>query len=258
MFFRKAQHLTLYFIKKFYSVLVVLVIWDLAARLPWVNQYVFPPSSKIVIFWFSFVQSGEALIAATLTTLRALAGLSLAIFAGISLGLVMGKYRTVDWFFRPLISIGFPVPKIALLPLFIHWFGVFNQGKIAMIFVDCFFPIVIYTYHGVKGVNMEIIWSALSKGVKGKRLMWKVLLPHAMPQIYDGVQLGIVISLLIAFVSEMVSGGGGLGHLMISSFRYMDTLKAFAALITIAIIGSVFTKVGLLIRNKLLFWHIEE
>jgi len=139
-----------------------------------------------------------------------------------------------------------------------HWFGLFNQCKIAMVFVDCLFPIVVYTYHGVKGVNVEIIWSALSKGVKGPKLIWKVLLPHAMPQIYDGVQFGIVISLLVAFVSEMVSGGGGLGHLMISAFRYMDTLEAFATLIMIALIGFLFTKLADLVRKKILFWHVES
>jgi ABC-type nitrate/sulfonate/bicarbonate transport system permease component len=247
-----------HFLKKFYSVFVLLLIWDLAARSPWVNQYVFPPASRIIIHWFSFIQSGNALIPSALTVFRALSGLLLAIVCGIFLGLMMGRYRFSEWFFRPLFSIGFPVPKIALLPLFMHWFGLFNQCKIAMVFVDCLFPIVVYTYHGVKGVSVEMVWSALSKGVKGPKLIWKVLLPHAMPQIYDGVQLGIVISLLIAFVAEMVSGGGGLGHLMISAFRYMDTLEAFASLIMIALIGFLFTKLAGFVRSKILFWHIES
>jgi len=167
----------------------------------------------------------------------------------------MGKNRFGEWFLKPIFSIGFPVPKIALLPLFVQWFGLFDWCKIAMVFVDCLFPMVIYTYHGVKGVNTEILWSARSKGVKGTRLVWKVLLPHAMPQIYDGVQLGIVISLLISFVSEMVSGGGGLGYLMISAFRYMNVLEAFASLIMISLLGFLFSKLGIVIRNRVLFWY---
>lgn len=245
------------FLKRFYSVFILLLIWDLAARSPWVNRYVFPPSSSIIIHWVSFIQTGKALIPSFLTVFRALSGLLLAIGCGVFIGLVMGRYRLCEWFFRPLFSIGFPIPKIALLPLFMHWFGLFNQCKIAMVFVDCLFPIAVYTYHGVKGVNVEIIWSALSKGVKGRKLIWKVLLPHAMPQIYDGVQFGIVISLLVAFVSEMVSGGGGLGHLMISAFRYMNTLEAFAALIMIALIGYLFSNLAVLIRKRILFWHLE-
>ncbi len=244
--------------KRYYSIFLILAIWDLAARLPGVNQYVFPPSSKIILYWFSVLPSGKILIPASLTILRAMAGLLPAVAFGILIGLMMGRYKTFEWFFRPIFSIGFPVPKIALLPLFMHWFGLFNQCKIAMVFVDCLFPIVVYTYHGVKGVNVEIIWSALSKGVRGTRLVWRILLPHAMPQIYDGIELGIVISLLVAFVSEMVSGGGGLGHLMISAYRYMETLEAFASLIMIAIAGFLFTKLGILIRNKLLFWHTEN
>jgi ABC-type nitrate/sulfonate/bicarbonate transport system permease component len=241
--------------KRYYSVLVVLVIWDITARLPWVNQYVFPPASKIILYWFSVLPSGKILIPASLTVMRALAGLLPAIVFGIFMGSLMGRYKAFEWFFKPIFSFGFPVPKLALLPLFMHWFGLFNQCKIAMVFVDCLFPIVVYTYHGVKGVNLEMIWSALSKGVRGPRLIWKVLLPQAMPQIYDGIQLGIVVSLLVAFVSEMVSGGGGLGHLMISAYRYMETVEAFASLIMIAIVGFLFTKLGMLIRNSVLFWH---
>ena len=250
------QEFAVRFLKRYYSIFVVLLIWDLAARSPWVNPYVFPPSSKILLHWFSFIQSGSVLVATSLTVFRALSGLCLAIAFGIVVGLLMGSSRGFEWFFRPILSIGFPVPKIALLPLFVHWFGLFNQCKIAMVFVDCLFPIAVYTYHGVKGTNAEMIWSARSKGVKGHRLIWRVLLPHAMPQIYDGIQLGIVISLLVAFVSEMVSGGGGLGHLMISAYRYMDTLEAFAALIMVAILGFLFTKLGIMVRNKVLFWYV--
>ncbi len=244
-------------LRRFYSVLVILMVWDMAARAPWVNQYVFPPSSKIIVHWFSFIASGTVLLPTSLTLFRALSGLLLALACGVFIGLIMGKYRSCEWFFRPLFSIGFPIPKIALLPLFVHWFGLFDKSKIAMVFVDCLFPVVIYTYHGVKGVKLEIVWSALSKGVKGPRLIRRILLPHAMPQIYDGVQLGIVISLLISVVSEMVSGGGGLGHYMISAYRYMNTLDAFAALITIAVIGFLFTQLGVFIRNRILSWHIE-
>ncbi len=243
------------FVKKYYSILVLLIIWEIASRATGVNQFVFPAASKILVHWFSFIQSWTFVTSAVLTIYRALAGLFLAVVVGVAIGLVMGRYKLWSWFFGPIFSIGFPVPKIALLPLFMQWFGLFDKCKIAMVFVDCLFPIVIYTYHGVKGVNTEIIWSALSKGIKGPKLIWKVLLPHALPQIYDGVQLGIVISLLVSFVSEMVSGGGGLGHVMISAFRYMDVLEAFAALIMISIFGFLFSKLGVVIRNRLLFWH---
>lgn len=252
----RIQHVSFSSLKKYYSILVLLIIWEIAARATGVNQFVFPAVSKIILYWFSFIQSGAFLTAVLLTLYRALSGLFLAIVFGVFIGLVMGKNRLGEWFLKPIFSIGFPVPKIALLPLFVQWFGLFDKCKIALVFVDCLFPIVIYTYHGVKGVNTEIIWSALSKGVKGPKLVWKVLLPHAMPEIYDGVQLGIVISLLISFVSEMVSGGGGLGYLMISAFRYMNVLEAFASLIVISLFGFLFSKLGIMIRNRLLFWHI--
>ena len=248
-----------YFFKRYYSVFVMLLVWDLAARSPWVNHHVFPPASEIILHWLSSLPSGTILLPSLLTLVRALSGLLLAIAIGIFIGLIMGRYRLFEWFCRPIFSIGFPVPKIALLPLFTHWFGLFNQCKIAMVFIDCLFPIVLYTYHGVKGVNVEIVWSALSKGVKGFRLIWKVLSPlRPCRKSTMGFNWGIVISLLVAFVSEMVSGGGGLGELMISAYRYMDILEAFSSLTMIALMGLVFGKLGILVRKRLLFWYRES
>ena len=82
----------------------------------------------------------------------------------VPLGLAMGRIRAAEWFLEPLFSFGFPLPKIALIPLYVSWFGLFSLSKVMLIFTDCLFPIVIFTYHGARGVSPVYLWSAQARG----------------------------------------------------------------------------------------------
>jgi ABC-type nitrate/sulfonate/bicarbonate transport system permease component len=243
---------------RFVPIAVVLGAWELVARTGYVNPNVFPPVSEIVLRWFAVVFDGRILGPLWDTLWRALAGLAAAIVVGVPLGLCMGRVRWAVWFFEPLFSFGFPLPKIALIPLFVHWFGVFSLSKVMLIFVDCLFPIVLFTYHGARGLSPIYLWSAQARGTGRLRLLWRVVLPLSLASIYDGVQVAVVVAVLVAVVSEMVSGGGGLGEMMIRSYRYGDVRTAFATLVTISLIGAALYKLAQWLRARLLHWHVAE
>ena len=149
----------------------------------------------------------------------------------------MGRVRWAEWFFEPLFSFAFPLPKIALIPLFVQWFGLFDLSKVMLIFTDCLFPLVIFSYHGARGVSQIYLWSAQARGTGRWRMLWRVVLPLSLASIYDGIQVAVVVALLVAVVTEMVSGGNGLGSSMIRAYRYGDVRTAFAILLDISLIG---------------------
>ncbi len=236
----------------------LLLAWELATRAGVVNPYVFPPISEIVIRWFALMADATVLGPLWDTLWRALVGLGMAIAIGVPLGLAMGRVRAAEWFLEPLFSFGFPLPKIALIPLYVSWFGLFSLSKVMLIFTDCLFPIVIFTYHGARGVSPIYLWSAHARGTGRVRIFWRVVLPLSLASIYDGVQVAVVVAVLVAVVTEMVSGGSGLGYMMMRAYRYGDVRTAFATLLTISLIGYALYKIAQALRERLLFWHVTE
>jgi ABC-type nitrate/sulfonate/bicarbonate transport system permease component len=237
---------------------VLLLTWELVARTGLVNPYVFPPVSAIVVRWVVLFADGSIYQPLWDTLWRALAGLTGAIVVGAPIGLLMGRTRWAAWLFEPLFSFFFPLPKIALIPLYVHLFGLFSVSKVMLIFTDCLFPIVIFTFHGARGLSPIYLWSAQARGTGRLRMLWRVVLPLSMASLYDGIQVAVVVAILVAVVSEMVSGGGGLGYRMMLAYRYGDVRTAFAVLVTISLIGFALYKAVQMSGERLLFWHVSE
>lgn len=245
-------------VARFLPIGVILLAWELVTRTGFVNPYVFPPVSEVLLRWLAMMTNGSAFRPLWDTLWRASLGLSAAIVVGVPLGILMGRLRWAEWFFEPLFSFAFPLPKIALIPLFVQWFGLFDLSKVMLIFTDCLFPLVIFSYHGAKGVSQIYLWSAQARGTGRWRALWRVVLPLSLASIYDGIQVAVVVALLVAVVTEMVSGGSGLGYAMIRAYRFGDVRTAFATLLNISLIGFMLYWVAQMVRTRLLFWHTLE
>ena len=156
--------------------------------------------------------------------------------------MAMSRSAIARWFFDPIISVGFPMPKIAFLPIVILWLGVYDVSKISMVVFDAIFPVVTATIIGIQGVEKELIWSARNMGASEREVLWQVVLPAALPQILTGLQVALPIALIVAIVAEMAMGGYGLGGAMMTSSRFADSRGVFAALVEIAVVGYVLVK----------------
>jgi ABC-type nitrate/sulfonate/bicarbonate transport system permease component len=170
----------------------------------------------------------------------------------------MARSRTVRWFFDPIISVGFPMPKIAFLPIIILWLGLYDVSKISVVIFEAIFPVVTATLAGLAGVERELIWSGRNMGASERELMWQVALPAALPQILTGLQVALPIALIVAIIAEMAMGGYGLGGAMMSASRFADSRGVFAGIVEIAIVGYALIKAMVLIRGRLLVWHQES
>ena len=189
-----------------FSVLVLLIAWEVFARSGRVTAFMLPPFSAVAERIYSDAASGDLWINLGLTLYRAMAGFVIAAVGGIALGALMSRNRLIRWFFDPIISVGFPMPKIAFLPVIILWLGLYDVSKISIVVFDAIFPVVTATLAGIASVDKELIWSALNMGASEREVMWQIKLPAALPQILTGLQVALPISLIVAIIAEMVDG----------------------------------------------------
>ena len=161
---------------------------------------------------------------------------------GVLIGMAMSRNVIANWFFDPIISVGFPMPKIAFLPVVILWLGVYDVSKITIIVIDAIFPVIAATVIAIQGVERELIWSARNMGANNRELLTQIVLPAALPQIMTGLQVALPLSLIVAVVAEMLMGGYGLGGAMMTASRFANSTGVFAGIVEIAIVGYCLVK----------------
>ena len=231
--------------------------WELFASSGLVTPFMLPKLSAVLQRIFDDALTGELFINLGLTLYRALVGFAISAVGGVLLGAAMARSVPVRWFFDPIISVGFPMPKIAFLPIMVLWLGFFDVSKIAMIVLDAIFPVVTATVAGLSSVERELIWSARNMGASERELLWQVMLPAALPQILTGLQVSLPLCLIVAVVAEMAMGGYGLGGAMNTASRFADSRGVFAGIVEIAAVGYCLIKLMSLLRRRLLLWHQE-
>jgi ABC-type nitrate/sulfonate/bicarbonate transport system permease component len=240
-----------------FSILLVLIAWEVFARSGNVTPFMLPSFSAVVERIYSDALTGDLWRNLGLTMYRAMTGFVIAAVGGITLGTMMSRNRVVRWFFDPIISVGFPMPKIAFLPIIILWLGLYDVSKISIVVFDAIFPVVTATLAGIAAVDKELIWSALNMGASERELMWQIKLPAALPQILTGLQVALPIALIVAIIAEMAMGGYGLGGAMMTASRFADSRGVFAGIVEIAVVGYALIKAMALVRRRLLVWHQE-
>jgi len=231
--------------------------WELLASSGQVTPFQLPRLSAVFVRIWDDAETGELAINTGLTLYRALVGFIIAAIGGILLGAAMARNVPVRWFFDPIVSVGFPMPKIAFLPIMVLWLGFYDVSKIAMIVLDAIFPVVTATVAGLNSVERELIWSARNMGAGDRELMWQVLLPASLPQILTGLQVALPLCLIVAVVAEMAMGGYGLGGAMNTASRFADSRGVFAGIVEIGVVGYCLIKLMSILRRRLLLWHQE-
>ncbi len=240
-----------------FSILLLLIAWEAFARSGKVTAFMLPPFSAVVARIYADAAGGDLWINLGLTLYRSMAGFLIAAFGGIALAVAMSRSRLAHWLFDPIISVGFPMPKIAFLPIIMLWLGLYDVSKISIVVFDAIFPVVTATLAGIAGVEKELLWSARNLGASERELTWQIVLPAALPQILTGLQVALPIALIVAIIAEMAMGGYGLGGAMMGASRFADSRGVFAGIVEIAIVGYVLIKAMALIRRRLLVWHHE-
>ena len=240
-----------------FSIGALLVAWEVLARSGMFTPFQLPALSAVIERIGSDAWSGDLAVNTALTLYRALVSFAICAVLGVAIGMAMSRNAVANWFFDPIVSVGFPMPKIAFLPVVILWLGVYDVSKITIIVIDAIFPVIAATVIAIQGVERELIWSARNMGANDRELLTQIVLPAALPQILTGLQVALPLALIVAVVAEMLMGGYGLGGAMITASRFANSTGVFAGIVEIAVVGYVLVKAMQLIRRRLLIWHQE-
>ncbi len=242
---------------RFASIALLVVVWEMGARSGAVTPFMLPSLSVVLERIWTDAVSGELFGQLGLTIYRALSGFCIAAALGVTIGLAMTRNRFVHWLLDPVISVAFPMPKIVFLPIVTLWLGFGDVTKIFMVVIDSILPVITATIAGAQATERELLWSARSLGASEREVWREVVLPSALPQILTGMQVALPIAMIIVVVTEMVTGGGGLGGTMIAASRFADSPGVFAGIVEIGVVGYMVVKGMSLLRRSLLRWHHE-
>lgn len=232
------------------SWIVIIAIWGLGSLN--YDEYFLPSPQETLTSMSTLIENGRLQADILASVSRVLRGWILAVLAGVPLGLVVGSFKAVRWLIEPILSFFRFVPAIALTTLFLMWFGVGDESKIALIIYASFFPIFVNTIAGVASTDGSLIEAASCMGAKKIRIFFTVMVPSAVSNIFTGIRLGLSSSIICIIAAEMLVGSNGLGYLINSSKLYYKTSWAFAGIVSLAIIGFLADRLLQLIGKKAL------
>lgn len=233
---------------------VFLVGWELAVRLLRVPPVVLPPPSSVAVALYVILMSGTMFWHLGVTLTEILLGFALGAATAFVLGALIAQFRVVDRMLYPYVVAFQAVPKVALAPLLVVWFGFGLESKILMTAIIAFFPILVNTVAGLRTVEPERI--DLMVALKATR--WQVFryvrLPTALPFIFAGLDVGVVLSVIGAIVGEFVGANAGIGYLLLVYNADLRIASMFALLIVLAALGIILHAIVLLVQRRVMFW----
>lgn len=195
---------------------------------------------------------------AWITTQEIIAGYLLAVVVSIPLALSVAYSRFMEEAVYPAVVFLQIIPKIAIAPLFIIWFGFGFTPKLLVVFLLCFFPIVVSSIAGFKSVDPEIMDFARTTGAGGWKMFLKIRLPQALPDIFTGLKVGAALSATAAIVAEFVASDRGLGYLLLQYNGNLETPMVFAVIVLLSLIGVVIYYIVEIIERFVIPWHVSQ
>jgi NitT/TauT family transport system permease protein len=231
------------------------LFWEAAARSGAFSPLVVPSIARVGRELWWLVVRPESLADAWFSLQRAIGGFALAAVVGVALGVLMGRSSIAAACLGPIFSGTYPIPKIALFPVFIYLFGIGSLSKVLLIFLECLYPIVVTTHAGSRAVNRVLVWSASNMGASRARILWRVVVPAAAPFIFAGFRVALPIAMIVVIITEMISSADGLGYVAMYSLASFKTDRMLAVVVMIALIGVALDWLVTLLRDRLVFWE---
>ena len=230
----------------------VTVLWELAIRLFRVPTFVLPAPSAVIR---SLIENWAQLASATESTaLEILLGFVLAAITGIAVALVIVRFDRFGRALYPLVVLFQNVPKVALAPIFILWFGFDLAPKVLLIVVIAFFPVAIDMLVGLQSVEPSFVALMQSVGASRSKILLDVRIPHSLPHLMAGLKVAITFSVIGAIVGEFAGASRGLGYIIQFASTQLDTPMIFAALLVVSVLGLAFYYVVELAERLLVPW----
>ncbi len=234
--------------------LSLLVIWELLVRTHVLDARFFPAPSAIAGDFVAFARSGDMATNTLATFERIAVGFVIGAIPGVVLGRAVGINRWVAAYFEPVISILYPIPKIAVLPLVLLVFGIGEASKYALVAIGVFFLMAINTAAGVRQIDRTAIDVARAYRLRMLTMYTKVLLPGSLPNIFAGAKLSIGIAIVLAVAAEFTAAKSGLGYTIWNGWETLQVERMYVALVVVSLLGYLLSSVVDLCERWLAPW----
>jgi NitT/TauT family transport system permease protein len=242
---------------RLFVLLFLLVAWQFGSTALGAEFFVSRPS-EIAESFVHMVRNGSFFFHLGITTLEATLGFLIGSAAGIAVGLLLGRLTLLADVIDPFLTAFYCLPKVALAPLFILWFGIGLQMKVILAAVTVFFLVFLNTYTGVRSVSGEQLAILRLMGANERHLITKVIIPSAFTWVFAGLRLSVPYALIGAVVGEIIASNRGLGYLLSDAAAQFDTAGVFSALIGIVGLAMIFNGIVKLAERLLMPWKIVE
>ena len=239
------------------AVFVVLIaIAEWGTRAGWISALTLPRPSDVLQTFQELYQSGLLFKHLLPSLSRLIIGALIGVGLGVVTGVLIGLFVYVRAGLAPLIAAIFPIPKIALLPLFVIWFGIDEGSKYALIAFGTFTPTVVATYGAVDNVDRTLIRMGQSFGLSWFSIVRKIVLPGAMPGILSGLRISLAIAIILLVAAEMLGAEYGIGAYILEAGSLYDLERLFAGVMILSLLG-ILVSAGIgLLERRLLSWRV--
>ena len=236
-----------------FAVLIAIAEWG--TRSGWISALTLPRPSDVLVAFRDLHVSGLLYEHLSISLSRLAVGAALGVSAGIGTGVLIGLFSYVRAGLVPLVAAIFPIPKIALLPLFVIWFGIDEGSKYALIALGTFTPMVVATYGAVDNVDRTLIRMAQSFGLSWLSIVRKIVLPGAMPGILSGLRISLAIAIILLVAAEMLGAQYGIGAYVLEAGSLYDLDRLFAGVVVLSVLGVLVSATISLLERHLLGWR---
>lgn len=238
------------------SFAILMLAWEILVRLLGVKLYILPPPSAVfVTLWTKWA---TIRMAAWYTAQPMLIGYGFAVLVGVALALSFALSRLVESIVYPQIVFLQIIPKIAIAPLFMIWFGYGLTSKVLIVFLLSFFPVVVSAVQAFRSMDPDIRDLARITGASPVRMFFKVQVPHALPTMFTGFKVAAALASTAAVVAEFVSSDRGLGYLLVDYTNRFDTPGVFAAILVLSVMGLTLYATVEAIERISIPWHVSQ
>lgn len=240
--------------KHFAFAALVLLVWEVSGLLA--NPVLWPPLHDVVIAFGSILLDGSLLYALGESFILLVLGLSTACLSGLVIGVIVGRNKVMERMIVPFMGALYATPIIALVPLLLVWFGFGLSGRVVVVWLIAFFPMLVNVYAGVRDTPEELIEVARSFNVRGElSLLRTVVLPSAVPLIMAGVRLSIGRAIVGMAVAEVYLRLGGIGALITEYGAVFRTDYVLASILPLPLMGIVLTNLAVRVENRFQYWR---
>jgi NitT/TauT family transport system permease protein len=235
--------------------LLLVAAWWTYVDLSGISKFILPTPASVWYAWLGLLLSQRAWIDTLMTVYATLVGFLWAMVIGIGLGVLIARVRWLEQTLNPFVVASQVLPKVALVPLFVVWFGFGITSEVLIAATLAFFPILTNTVLGVKSIDQGHRDVMMSLNASRWQVFRKLELPSSLPYIVTGMEVGIVLAIIGAIVGEYLGGDQGLGHLLVARMNAFETDGLFAVMIQMTILGFLFYFAISLLRRALIPWH---